>query len=507
MTSHEKKIASNKQPSDRPNIVKNGELALYQKIGLVLGPGIFSLMMVVGISQTTMDPVAWKTAAVALWMAIWWATEAVPVPITAILPIITFQMLGITTLRESTIPYANPIIFLFLGAFILSLAVERWNLHKRVAFLILTHTGTDAAKLIFGFMAVAALLSMWMTNTSTTMMLMPIALSVVTVITDNTKNLSDKGKASFQTAMLLGLAYAATIGGLSTLVGTPPNALLAAFLSDNYGIEISFAGWMAVGVPVMLVMLPIAWYGLTKVLYVVDIPENKSISEHLNKLRSELGPITSPEKRVAGIFLIVVALWISRRPLTSYFDIQFLTDPGIVLAAAITLFIFPSGSKTQSSLMTWHDTARLPWGILILFGGGLSLAASFSSSGLAEWLGTNLVYLNNYGVFILILVATALMIFLTELTSNLTTTATFLPVMGAMAMQGNINPVLLCVPITLAASCAFMLPVATPPNTIVFASGKLTIPDMVRAGIFLNIVGLILLTMVAIWWAPLILGN
>jgi sodium-dependent dicarboxylate transporter 2/3/5 len=442
-------------------------------------------------------------------MAVWWATEAVPVPVTAFLPIVTFQMLGIATLKEASAPYANPIIYLFLGAFLLALAVERWNLHKRIALFILTHTGSDGKKLIFGFMMVAALLSMWMTNTSTTMMLMPIALSVVTVITDNAKNLSDREKASFQIAMLLGLAYAATIGGLSTLVGTPPNALLAAFISDNYGIEITFASWMAVGVPIMLIMLPIAWFGLTRVLYKINIPENAAVTDHLTKLRQDLGPITRPEKRVAIIFLMVVLLWILRRPLSSMIGIDFLTDPGIVMAAALLLFIMPSGDKAQpqSQLMTWHDTGRLPWGVLILFGGGLSLAAAFSSTGLASWLGESLSPLSSFGIFALIIAATALVIFLTELTSNLATTAAFLPVMGAMAVQGDINPLLLCVPVTLAASCAFMLPVATPPNAIVFASGKLTIPQMVRAGLFLNIVGLILLSLVAVWWAPVMLGG
>jgi len=314
--------------SNQTNIVNATERAYYQNIGLVLGPALFALMMIASTFQTTMDPLAWRTAAVALWMAVWWATEAVPVPVTAFLPIVTFQMLGIATLKEASAPYANPIIYLFLGAFLLALAVERWNLHKRIALWILTHTGSDGKKLILGFMAVAALLSMWMTNTSTTMMLMPIALSVVTVITDNAKKLTDKEKASFQIAMLLGLAYAATIGGLSTLVGTPPNALLAAFISENYGIEISFASWMAVGVPIMLIMLPIAWYGLTSVLYKINIPENSAVTDHLSQLRKDLGPVTRPEKRVATIFLIVIGLWVLRRPLSSMLGIDFLTDPG-----------------------------------------------------------------------------------------------------------------------------------------------------------------------------------
>ncbi|MDN3653928.1 DASS family sodium-coupled anion symporter [Thalassotalea ponticola] len=487
------------------HLAYSAERANYQNYGLVLGPLFFVLMMLSADTQTTMSPVAWNTAGVALWMATWWSTEAVPVPITAFLPIVTFEMLDIASLKEAAAPYSNPIIYLFLGAFILALAVERWNLHKRIALLILEKTGTDGRKLILGFMVVAALLSMWMTNTSTTMMLMPIALSVATVIIENTPQLSDKQKAQFQIAILLGLAYAATIGGLATLVGTPPNALLAAFLVDNYGIEVSFARWMLVGVPVMVVMLPICWWALTRVLYRVAIPANDKVNAHIKSLKAELGPMSAPEKRVAIVFSLVVVLWMLRRPLTSYFNIEGLSDAGIVMAAAMVLFILPSGSQSQAQLMTWHDVNRLPWGVLVLFGGGLSLASAFSSSGLALWLGESISPIALWSVVILIIAATGLVIFLTEITSNLATTATFLPVMGAIAVQGDINPLLLCVPITLAASCAFMLPVATPPNAIVFSSGKLSIPQMVRAGVMLNIIGLLLITVIAVWWAPLIL--
>ncbi|GAA6186200.1 SLC13 family permease [Aliiglaciecola sp. NS0011-25] len=476
----------------------------YQNIGLLVGPAIFALMMLLGANQTVMDPTAWRVAAVGIWMAIWWATEAVPVPVTAFLPIVTFPFLGISTLAEATSDYANPIIYLFMGAFILALAVERWDLHKRIALVILSYTGTDGNHLIGGFMIVAALLSMWMTNTSTTMMLMPIALSVTHVIAEHNTHLNKQQTKSFQVAMLLGLAYAATIGGLATLVGTPPNALLAAFLSENYDIKLTFASWMALGVPVMLIMLPLAWWSLTRWSFNIDIPENPEVHEHLNELRKKLGPMSSAEKRVAIVFALVVIFWIIRRPISVLFEIDFLTDTGIVMTAALLLFLLPSGDKTQSQIMIWHDVNRLPWGVLILFGGGLSLAAAVSSSGLAGWLGSSLMPLGGLGVFVLVIAATALVIFLTELTSNVATAATFLPVVAAVALELGVSPLLLCIPITLAASCAFMLPVATPPNAIVFASGVLTIPQMVRAGIVLNIVGLILLSVVSIWLAPLI---
>lgn len=478
--------------------------ARYQDIGLIMGPAVFVLMMLMDATQGVMEPQAWRVAGVGIWMAIWWATEAVPVPVTAFLPIVTFPVLGVSSLTEATASYANPIIYLFLGAFILALAVERWSLHKRIALMILAYTGTDGRNLIGGFMIVAALLSMWMTNTSTTMMLMPISLSVAKVITDHNTQLSATQSRSFQAAMLLGLAYAATIGGLATLVGTPPNALLAAFLNDNYQIKITFASWMLVGVPVMLLMLPLAWWSLTRWSFDINIPANSAVQQHLLTLKEDLGEMSSAEKRVAIVFALVVIFWIARRPLSTFFGIDFLTDTGIVMAAALLLFLLPSGDKVQPQVMVWHDVNRLPWGVLILFGGGLSLAAAVSSSGLAAWLGSSLTPLGGLGIFVLIVAATGLVIFLTELTSNVATAATFLPVVAAVALELGVSPLLLCIPITLAASCAFMLPVATPPNAIVFASGALTIPQMVKAGAILNLIGMLILSVVAIWLAPLV---
>ena len=478
----------------------------YQTIGLLLGPALFALMMFFADTQTTMNPVAWKVAAISLWMAAWWATEAVPVPVTALLPIATFELAGISTMKEATAPYANPIIYLFLGAFVLALAVERWNLHKRIALMILSRTGTDGRRMIGGFMLVSALLSMWMTNTSTTMMLFPIAISVTAIIVENVQGLSERAKSHFQTAMLLALAYSATIGGLATLVGTPPNALLAAFLSENYGIEIGFARWMAIGVPVAAILLPAGWLLLTRWIYQVEIPENDEVKNHLRKLKADLGPLSKPEARVATIFVLVVLAWMLRRPLSSGFGLEGLSDTGIAMAAGLLLFLVPSGDDRQAHLMTWQDVSRLPWGVLVLFGGGLSLAAQISASGLANWLGESLSLVSAMGVVLLVIAATALVIFLTELTSNLATTAAFLPAVAAIAVQADISPLLLCVPVALAASCAFMLPVATPPNAIVYASGMLTIPQMVRAGVALNLFSLVLLSLAALLWAPRVLG-
>ena len=477
----------------------------YQLIGRFLGPLVFIAMLVAGQWQQTMDPLAWKAAAVGLWMAIWWATEAIPVPVTAFLPIVVFDPLGISTIRDAAAPYANPIIYLFLGGFLMALALERWNLHRRIALAILDRTGTEGRRLIGGFMLVCALLSMWMTNTSTTIMLLPIVLSVIGVIRENVPDLSEKARADFEVAMLLGLAYAASIGGLATLIGTPPNALLIGYLAENYGLEISFARWMTVGIPVTIIMLPVAWVVLTRFLYPVHVPASEAVDAHLHELREELGKMTVPEKRVAIIFGLVVFSWMFRKPLTGWLELTGISDAGIVMTAGVLLFLLPSGDATGRRLMDWETVTRLPWGVLILFGGGLSLAAAVSDTGLALWLGESLAPLNAFGLAVLVVAAVALVIFLTELTSNLATTATLLPVMGAIALQAGLPPLVLTVPITIAASCAFMLPVATPPNAIVFATGRLHIPQMIRAGIVLNIIGIIIVSIIALYLAPNVL--
>jgi sodium-dependent dicarboxylate transporter 2/3/5 len=334
------------------------------------------------------------------------------------------------------------------------------------------------------------------------MLLLPIALSVAAVMRDNVPDLPEKTRQHFQVALLLGLAYSASIGGLATLIGTPPNALLMGFMAENYDIEISFARWMLVGIPVSFVMLPLAWILLTRFLFPCHIPANQAVKDHLDGLREELGAMTIPERRVAVVFVCLILSWMLLRPLTDWLGFSGISDTGIVMTAAMLLFMLPSGDPTQPRLMTWDDVRRLPWGVLILFGGGLSLAAAVSDSGLALWLGEQLAPLNAWGTAVLVVASVALVIFLTELTSNAATTATLLPVMGAIAVQAGVPPIVLTVPITIAASCAFMLPVATPPNAIVFSTGAISIPQMVRAGIYLNIIGIVIVSIAALVLAP-----
>ena len=481
---------------------RNKQLETYQVVGRILGPAIFLAMMVAGPWQDIMPSLAWKAAAAGIWMAVWWATEAIPVPVTALLPLVVFDPLGIATIRDAAAPYANPTIFLFMGGFIMALALERWDLHRRIALAVVDNAGTDGRRLIGGFMLVCAVLSMWMTNTSTTMMLLPIVISVAAVIRDNVPDLTQKNRDDFQIAILLGLAYSASIGGLATLIGTPPNALLMGFMADNYDIELSFARWMMVGIPVSFTMLPIAWFALTRFLYPCDIPASAAVRNHLHELREEMGAMSVAEKRVAVVFAGLILSWMFRKPVTEWLGISGVSDAGVVMTAAVILFLLPSGDRDNPRLLTWEDLSRLPWGVLILFGGGLSLAAAVSDSGLALWLGEQLAPLNAWGTALLVVASVALVIFLTELTSNLATTATLLPVMGAIAVQAGVPPIVLTVPITIAASCAFMLPVATPPNAIVFSTGTISIPQMVRAGVFLNIIGIIIVSVVSLTLAP-----
>ena len=480
------------------------EHSVIKQIGLWAGPLVFFLMLLTSGSQETMPREAWLVAGAGVWMATWWSTEAIPVAATAFIPLVSFPLLQVMPVKAVAQSYAHPTIFLFMGAFVLALAVEKWSLHRRIALTVLSKTGTDGRKLILGFMLAAALLSMWMTNTSTAMMLLPIAASVAAMVAEKSVGVSSADKRRFQVALLLALAYATTIGGMSTIIGTPPNVLLAGFVEETYGRQIAFFDWMLIGLPLALVLLPLGWLVLTRVAFRVDIPASPEAAEVIRDMRIEMGVMSAPERRVGLLFLMVVALWMSRKWLNTISGLEGLSDAGIVMAAALLLFVIPSEKGSASRLMDWEDVARLPWGVLILFGGGLALAAQVSGSGLAVWLGESLLPVANLGTLVLIVAAAGLVVFLTELTSNLATTATFLPVIAAIAAQSGIEPLVLCVPVTLAASCAFMLPVATPPNAIVFSSGVLTIPEMVRAGFFMNLVALLVLTLLATIAVPLV---
>ncbi|MDH3982806.1 MAG: DASS family sodium-coupled anion symporter [Gammaproteobacteria bacterium] len=473
----------------------------HQVVGLFLGPLVAGLMIFAGPPEN-LSQEGWMTASMGILMAVWWATEAVPIAVTALLPIVVFPLLGIATIQDTTAPYANKVIYLFLGGFIVAFAMQRWNLHRRIALNVLQHVGGNGRSLVGGFMLASAIISMWVMNTSTTMMLLPIAVSIIAVIHKTVDGLDDHAKESFQYSLLLGVAYGATIGGMATLVGTAPNAMLAAFMQETYGTEIDFSRWMLVGLPLSAMMLPLAWLILTRFAFKVDFKTSDEGKAVLRQLKDELGDMTVPEKRVATVFVLMAATWVLRPLLVTLPGLSALDDSGIAMAGGMALFLIPSGEKSDPMLLRWTYAERLPWSVLILFGGGLTLASAVTRTGLAEWLGASLQTVGTLPLFALVIIAATMIIFLTELTSNIATTATFLPVVGAIAIESGFDPIVLTVPVTLAASCAFMLPVATPPNAIVFGSGMLTIPKMVRAGMMLNIVGIFLVSIVALYLAP-----
>jgi sodium-dependent dicarboxylate transporter 2/3/5 len=445
---------------------------------------------------------AWFVLAVLILMAIWWATEALPVAVTSLLPLALFPLLDIASFQSAADPYANKNIYLFLGGFILALGIESSGLHKRMALKMIIGIGSSGPKLIAGFMIVAALISMFVMNTSTTLMLLPIGLAVCAVIGSTIPNISDQQKKYFDTALLIGIAYAATIGGMSTIIGTAPNLVFVTYMEVAHEIEIDFLNWMKLGIPVAIVMLISAWLILTKLVFPTSFTATNETKYKLNQMLNDLGPLNKDEIKISLIFSLAVISWMTSRIIREKFGIG-LEDAGVAIIIAILLFTIPSSTNKSQDLMQWDKTSKLPWGLLILFGGGLSLAAQVSSSGLGMWIGEGLTVLKLVHPIILIFAVATMIIFLTEVTSNVATTSTFLPVIGSLALAIGVVPVSLAIPVCLAASCAFMLPVATPPNAIVYGSGKFTIATM-KAGFFLNLVGILVVTLFSYYLAPII---
>ncbi|MBO6850151.1 MAG: DASS family sodium-coupled anion symporter [Marinobacter sp.] len=457
-----------------------------QIIGLVLGPLLLVLTLVLP-APDGMSDAAWAAAGLMLLMATWWSTEAIPIPATALLPILLVPALELGSVKEATAPYANPIIFLFLGGFTLGLAMQRWNLHRRIALHTLRSVGAKPRRQIAGFMMATAFLSMWVSNTATSIMMLPIGLSVIAMMGSG----ESEGQRRYATALLLAIAYSASIGGIATLIGTPPNALLAAYLSENQGVSIGFAQWMLIGVPVTVVMLTLTWWWLTRTDFGIAADGNSGalIRDELKAL----GPLQHGEKLVAAVFVLTAAAWIFR-PLLADELMPWLSDTGIAIAAAVAMFLIPVNVKERVLVLDWETAQSIPWGVLLLFGGGLAMAGVISSSGLAEWIAESLSVAGHLPAIVMIVLVAGVIIFLTEVTSNTATAAAFLPLLGALAISQELSPLLLTVPAAIAASCAFMMPVATPPNAIVFSSGHMKIQDMIRAGFALNIMGIIVVT-------------
>lgn len=483
------------------------------------------------------------TMALAAWMAVWWMTEAVELYATALLPLVALPMTGASAVREAAAPYAHELIFLFMGGFLIALAMQRWGLHKRLALKALRAAGDHPAGIVACFMGVTAFFSMWVSNTATAVMMLPIALSIIALVeqvepgsvgvgagaggtgnggvgnggtgNDDAGNGSASGNAGnggtgsdatgsktrphFALCLLLGIAYAASIGGIGTIIGTPPNVFLASFIQSSLGEEISFVRWMGVGLPLVAVFLPLTWLMLTRVLYPVRGMRIEGSREVTEKAYRELGAMSRGERVVLTVFLLAALSWIARPLLVQVqiggiHPLAGLSDPVIAMVAALALFVVPVDVRRRVFVMNWETAVKLPWGILLLFGGGLSLAAAIRANGVGEYIGHQLAFLSGIPTLLLVMAVIALVIFLTELTSNTATTATFIPILAALSPVFDLPPYMLIVPAAIAASCAFMLPVATPPNAIIFGSGHVTIQQMIRAGFWLNLTGVVLIT-------------
>ena len=460
-------------------------LGKFKFAGIFIGP-ISAFLILMSPMPEGMPLEAWSLVAMASWMVIWWLTEAIPIPATALLPIILMPLFNIEKIKPVAANYAHPLIYLFLGGFLLAAAMQHVGLHRRIALQIVSWVGTSPSRIILGFMLATAFLSMWISNTATSIMMFAVGLSVIDFVSQHTDD--DKVVRHFGVALMLSIAYSASIGGVATLIGTPPNALLASFLQNTYNIEITFFNWMLMGVPVVVVMLPVTWWILTRFLfpsYQIAINDAGSV---INSELMGLGSMSRGEKLVAIVFCCAALGWVFRTVLVDLTGLP-INDTIIALVAAIVLFAVPLSRSKSEFALNWEATRNVPWGVLLLFGGGLALADGFKGTGLAEWIGSAVggAEISTLALVLLIIVA---MVYLTEITSNTASTATFLPILAAVAVGLGLDPLVLCVPVALGASMAFMMPVATPPNAIVFSYKRMELHDMVRAGFLLNLLAI-----------------
>jgi sodium-dependent dicarboxylate transporter 2/3/5 len=449
------------------------------------------------------------TLAMMAWMATWWMTEAVEIEVTSLVPIVAFPLLGIMPLGKTTANYGSDVIYLFLGGFVLALAIQRWGLDRRIAFQALKWVGTRPAAIVGGVMGATAFVSMWVSNTATAAMMVPIALSIIdlSLVRRTGRTLAEHGgipqddvdDRNLALSLLLGVAYASSIGGLGTIIGSPPNGIFVRFYEQAYGVEVSFTRWMLVGVPAMLLFLPLAWLLNTRVLFPTRLAEIEGGRAWVRDELAKLGPLTRGERGTMAVFAVTVFCWIFR-PLLADIEVAGiaplanLSDAGIAVAAAIALFVLPVDRARGVYLSDWSTAVKLPWGVLILFGGGLALAAATEANGVAQFIGSLAQGFSGWPVMAVVFTVIALMVFMSELTSNTAQVATMLPILAALAPVLDVPPALLLLPATIAASCAFMMPVGTPPNAIVFGTGLVRMPQMIKAGFWLNVTGIVLIT-------------
>lgn len=460
---------------------------------MLLGPVAF-LCTVLLPAPAGFSALAWPTLGLLAWMALWWVTEAVPLSTTALLPLPVVPLIGLPQPAQILSQYANSTIFLILGGFLIGLAMERWQLHRRIAYSIVAAVGSHPRRLVLGVMIATAFVSMWVSNTSTTLMMLPVAGSIVALVVAGEHG---RPTANFATAMLLGVAYAATIGGLGTLIGSPTNALVQGFMAQTFGHDLSFAAWMSFGVPVVIVLLPTAWWIMTRIALPFDLPPDTLPRDAMRHALHELGPMSAPERRVALIALVTAALWISRPWLMELPGLRGVTDTVIAIGAGIVLFLVPSGTGPGMALLDGGAMRKVPWDVLILFGGGLALAAAIQASTLSDTLGVAMRGFAHWPQLAVTLAVVLVIVLWTEFNSNTATAATFMPVLATMVAGDPATILVLLAPAAMAASAGFMLPVGTPPNAIVFATGRITMRQMLRTGFLIDVAAVIAITAVA----------
>lgn len=466
-------------------------------IALLSGPLAFVLLEILG-APDDMNSKAFHVLAIAVWIAIWWTGEAVPIAITALLPIILFPLTGALDISTTTSSFGHKYIFLYLGGFILAIAIEKWNLHKRIALNIINLIGSNLFTIILGFMVATGFMSMWISNTATSVMMLPIGMAVVSHFKKHNRG-DEKDGDHFGKALMLAIAYSASIGGIATLIGTPPNLVLAGVVEETYGIKISFVQWIKIGLPISIILLFLCWFYLTRFSFTFQQKQFPGGRAEIRVMLKSLGKMGQEEKIVLWVFVVTALLWMTRSLIEKV--LPAIDDTIIAIMAGVVLFIIPT--KDGKRIIDWKECANIPWGIILLFGGGMALAEGFSKTGLAEWIALQLTRMDGFSLLLLMLVLFACVNFLTEITSNLATTAMLLPVLAPMALAFNLHPFMIMVGVTISASCAFMLPVATPPNAVVFGSDYLRIPDMIRAGFWMNIMSIILVTLITYFLLPI----
>ena len=506
-----------------------------QKIGLYLGPIMVAALMLVGPPASLLEATGGPTSAGQAWsvlclfvlMAVWWVSEALPIPVTALLPMVFLPLVSVAPLKDVSGNYMHPVVVLLMGGFIVAKAIERWNLHTRIALNIVARAGDRPSSLLAGFMAAGALMSMWISNSASSIMLMPIGISVAAALYADGPE-----RKTFSCALLLAIAYSCSLGGLGTPIGTPTNLIAIGYVEDTTGMSISFVQWMAVGLPVVILLLPVIWWVLTRFVFDLKAPQKADGQLIIKEKIDALGPISVPEKRTIMILSLVALTWVFRAPLqplkvedlflfaplktaaAGLFDARFLsskpfaglTDHLIAIIGVLLCFLVPSGRKTDDgeAILNWKTAESIPWGPLLLFGGGLALASVIRSTGLGGWFGDQLSGLSVLPLILLILIFTTFVIFLTEVMSNVATVASLLPILGATALAVGINVEMIAIPIALASSCAFMLPMATGPNAVIYGSGLVRMEDMTRAGLWINLISIAVITACSMLLLPLV---